>query len=159
MIKRASNPLFSYPACDTLFRSRAVHFKDNLGTKSKRICGSDTLAMNVQKLRYNVYGVLHRHAVFIIYRFRSHTSHWFVMPSGIGVRYHTAKVFTGSSRAVKFEPAGCGKNSSSFPHSSGERNFFAKLDSPKPYTEIAYETKTTNPTDDAYKKSQYDEQR
>ena len=34
-----------------------------------------------------------------------------------------------------------------------------KPDSPKPYTVIAYETKMTDPTDDAYKKSQYDEKR
>jgi len=34
-----------------------------------------------------------------------------------------------------------------------------KPDSPKPYTMIAYETKVTDPTDDAYKKSQHDEKR
>ncbi|OAV75516.1 hypothetical protein Barb7_00855 [Bacteroidales bacterium Barb7] len=59
--------------------------------------------------------------------------------------------FTG----CKVRACGCYQNSSSFP--SGERNFLAKLDCPKHYTRIAYETKTTDPTDDTYKKSQHDE--
>jgi hypothetical protein len=80
-----------------------------------------------------------------------------VMLSGFGICYHSAKVFTGYQRAVKFEPAVATKI---LPLSlSGERNFRAKLDSPKPYTVLAYETKMTDPTDDAYKKSQHDEER
>lgn len=57
---------FFKSACDTLFRSRSIHFKDNLGEKSKRTCSGRTL-MNAL-----------RHAslarFFISYHFCSHTS-------------------------------------------------------------------------------------
>ena len=76
---------------------------------------------------------------------------------GSGICYHTAKVFTGYSRAVKFKPHGFAKN---LPLSLRASVFIRKKpDSPKPYTVIAYETKMTDPTDDAYKKSQHDEKR
>jgi hypothetical protein len=47
-------------------------------------------------------------------------------------------------------PSGFYKKSSSlFPHASGESIFCKNLDRPKPYTDIAYETGTTEMTDDA----------
>ncbi len=76
----------------------------------------------------------------------------------VGICCHTAKVFTGSSWAVKFKPQAV--LTKILPLSLRASVICRKkLDSPKPYTQIAYETKMTDPTDDAYKKSQHDEER
>ncbi len=75
----------------------------------------------------------------------------------MGHLYSLGKGVYGFQTGSKVRACGCHKNSSSFP--SGERNFCAKLDNPKPFTVLAYETKMTDPTDDAYKKSQHDEER
>lgn len=59
---------FFKSAYDTLFRSRSVHFKDNLGEKNKRTCSGRTLA------KYN--GVLHRHVfLFVPFRFTNFTGY------------------------------------------------------------------------------------
>jgi len=97
-----------------------------------------------------------RHAIFIVpFPFTCFPLAYNAVEAGIYC--HTAKVFTGFLRAVKFKPSVATKN---LPLSlAGERIFCAKLDRPKPYTGIAYETKMTDPTYDAYKKSQHDEKR
>lgn len=67
-------------------------------------------------------------------------------------------MFTGYSRVVKFKPLRV--LTKNLPLSLRASVFIRKKpDSPKPYTVIANETKMTDPTDDAYKKSQHDEKR
>jgi hypothetical protein len=97
-----------------------------------------------------------RHAIFIV-PFPFTYFPWPIMrskPVFVVIRQRCLRVFL---RAVKFKPSVAAKN---LPLSlAGERIFYAKLNRPKPYTGIAYETKMTDPTDDAYKKSQHDEKR
>lgn len=125
-----------------------VHCKESLGEKCKSTCSSCTLATD--------YGVLSRHA-FLFVQFPFKASLWQVlqtMSAFVVMRQRCLRVFTGS----QVQAFGFAKKIFLFPIRA---SVFVrkKHDSPKPCILIADETKVTDTTDYAYKKSQHDEKR